>query len=173
DPAKVTICVDEATNITSDPTKGTNVVSNEDLFPVLNSPRNSSIGSPDVVKDAMDYGPDPTLFVDLKVKEGVDEPVSTILKSFASLATNEVVTSKVNFRYLDSDKAINAKAKVKIPKTSILDIHSIFGFSLYGYFVGKRVAFSVVENYVKNVWKKFGLVRVMMNSKGFFSSSLL
>ncbi|GKB07311.1 putative ribonuclease H-like domain-containing protein [Tanacetum coccineum] len=98
--------------------------------------RNSSGGSPGAVKDVMDYGPDPTLFVDLKVMEGVDESVSTIPKSFMSLVTNEVVTSKVNFRSLDSDKPINAKAKVKIPKASILDIHSIFGFSLYGYFVG-------------------------------------
>ncbi|GKD26722.1 hypothetical protein Tco_1232936 [Tanacetum coccineum] len=31
----------------------------------------------------------------------------------------------------------------------------------------------VVENYVKNAWKKFGLVRVMINSKGFFFLSLL
>ncbi|GJV20778.1 putative ribonuclease H-like domain-containing protein [Tanacetum coccineum] len=51
---------------------------------------------------------------------------------------------------------------------SILDIHSKFVFGLYGYFVGKRVAFPVVENYVKNAWKKFGLVHVVMNSKGFF-----
>nr|GEU88380.1 hypothetical protein [Tanacetum cinerariifolium] len=50
---------------------------------------------------------------------------------------------------------------------SILDVHSRYGFSLYGYYVGKRVAFRVVENYVKNAWKKFGLVRAMMNSKGF------
>ncbi|GKD47217.1 hypothetical protein Tco_1271862 [Tanacetum coccineum] len=69
---------------------------------------------------------------------------------FASLVTNEAVTNKVNFRSLDSDKPINAKAEVKISKASILDVHSRFGFSLYGYFMGKRVAFSVVENYVKN-----------------------
>ncbi|GKE27038.1 putative ribonuclease H-like domain-containing protein [Tanacetum coccineum] len=98
----------------------------------------------------------------------MDELVCTILKSFASLVTNEAASSKVNFRSLDSDKPINAKAKVKIPKASILDFHSRYGFSLYGYFVGKRVAFPVVENYVKNAWKKFGLIRVMMNSNGFF-----
>ncbi|GJV41464.1 ATPase, F1/V1/A1 complex, alpha/beta subunit [Tanacetum coccineum] len=78
------------------------------------------------------------------------------------------VDPKVNFRSLNSDKPINAKAEVKIPKAFILDVHSKFGFSLYGYFVGKRVAFPVVENYIKNAWKKFGLVRVIMNSKGFF-----
>ncbi|GKC19228.1 probable indole-3-pyruvate monooxygenase YUCCA10, partial [Tanacetum coccineum] len=181
------VYVDEATNSTGDQAKGTNVFSNDYLFSVLNSPKNSSGGSPDAVKDGMDSGPGTTFFVDLKVVEGVDDLVSTIPKSFASLVTNEAVTSKVNFRsldsdkpineavtskvnfrYLDSGKSINATADVKISKASILDVHSIFGFSLYGYFLGKRVAFSVVENYVKNAWKKFGLVRVMMNSKSFF-----
>ncbi|GKC74243.1 zinc knuckle CX2CX4HX4C containing protein [Tanacetum coccineum] len=128
--------------------KGKNVVSNDDSFCVLNSLGNSSGRSPNVVKDGMDSGPGTTLFVDPKVVEGVDEPV--------------------NFRSLDSDKPINATTEVKIPKASILDVHSRFGFSLYGYFVGKRVAFPVVENYVNNAWKKFGLVRVMMNSNGLF-----
>ncbi|GJW97591.1 reverse transcriptase domain-containing protein [Tanacetum coccineum] len=61
------------------------------------------------------------------------EPVTSAdngVVSFASLVTNEVVTKKVNFRSLDSDKPINAKAEVEIPKASILDVHSRFGFSL-------------------------------------------
>ncbi|GKC02948.1 ribonuclease H-like domain-containing protein, partial [Tanacetum coccineum] len=80
-----------------------NVVSNDDSFHVLNTPVNSSGGSPDVVNDGMDSGPSTDLFVDPKVVEGVDKPVlesisnvkvSTIPKSFASLVTNEAVTSK-------------------------------------------------------------------------------
>ncbi|GJT54012.1 probable indole-3-pyruvate monooxygenase YUCCA10, partial [Tanacetum coccineum] len=59
--------------------------------------------------------------------------------SYATLLKGD--TSKVNFRSLDSDKPINAKAEVKIPNASILDVHSRFGFSLYGYFMGKKVAF--------------------------------
>ncbi|GKE41807.1 hypothetical protein Tco_1469091 [Tanacetum coccineum] len=105
--------------------KGTNVVSFDELFPLLNTSRNSIGGRPEVVKDAM-Y----SSFMDPKVVEQVEEPMSTIPKSFVSLVTNETVTCK-------------------------------------------RVAFPVVENFVKNVWKKFGLVHVMMNSKGFFFSSLL
>ncbi|GKF40047.1 hypothetical protein Tco_0120108, partial [Tanacetum coccineum] len=53
-------------------------------------------------------------------------------------------------------------------KASILEVHSRFGFCLYGYFMGKRVAFAVVEYYVMNGWKKFGLVGVMMNARLFF-----
>ncbi|GKC37436.1 zinc knuckle CX2CX4HX4C containing protein [Tanacetum coccineum] len=37
--------------------------------------------------------------------------------------------------------------------------------TLYGYFIGKRMAFSVVEYYARNNWAKHGLKRIMMNSK--------
>ncbi|GJS92902.1 hypothetical protein Tco_0799870 [Tanacetum coccineum] len=100
--------------------------------------------------------------------EGVDKPGSTILNSFVSLVINRATTCKVTFRSLDSDKPINTKAEIKIPKASILDVHLRYSFSLYGYFMGKRVAFSVVENYVKKAWKKFGLFLVMINLKGFY-----
>ncbi|GJY39519.1 zinc knuckle CX2CX4HX4C containing protein, partial [Tanacetum coccineum] len=40
--------------------------------------------------------------------------------------------------------------------------------TLYGYFIGKRIAFPVVEYFVRNNWGKYGLTRIMMNSKGFF-----
>nr|GEY34702.1 hypothetical protein [Tanacetum cinerariifolium] len=86
-------------------------LTNDESFPILNTLRNSSGGSPEVVKDGMDSG-----FVDTKVVEGVDEPVRTTLNSFTS----------------------------------------------------KRVTFMIVENYVKNAWKKFSLVPEMMNSNGFF-----
>jgi hypothetical protein len=79
----------------------------------------------------------------------------------------EVTTNKINFRALDTDKPTNAKAEVKIPLASVLKVHSRFGFSMYRYFVGKRVAFPVVEYYIKNAWQKYGIVRVMMNVKGF------
>ncbi|GKG12687.1 hypothetical protein Tco_0346924, partial [Tanacetum coccineum] len=119
---------------------------------------NSSGGSLHVVNDVMDSGPSTDLFVDPKVVEGFDEPVPdilpnvkvrTILKSFTRVVTNEAATSKINFISLDSDKPINTKADVKIPNAFILDVHLRFGFSIYGYFVGKRVAFPVVEYYVK------------------------
>ncbi|GJX27975.1 hypothetical protein Tco_0236054 [Tanacetum coccineum] len=116
-------------NVYGDPVKGTNVVSFDESFHILDTPRNSSGGSPEVVKDGMYSG-----LLDPKVVEGVDESVSTILKSFASLV-----------------------------KMRLLRIR--FGFSLYGHFVGKRVTFMVVENYIKNAWKKFGLVPVMADGE--------
>nr|GFB61116.1 zinc knuckle CX2CX4HX4C [Tanacetum cinerariifolium] len=43
-----------------------------------------------------------------------------------------------------------------------------FEHTLYGYFMGKRMAFLMIEYYARNNWVKHGLKRIMMNSKGFF-----
>ena len=40
--------------------------------------------------------------------------------------------------------------------------------TLYGYFLGKRIEFPVVQYFVHNVWSKYGLSKVRMNTKGFF-----
>ncbi|GJY48015.1 zinc knuckle CX2CX4HX4C containing protein [Tanacetum coccineum] len=40
--------------------------------------------------------------------------------------------------------------------------------TLYGYFIGKRIAFPTVKYYVHNNWANHGLTRIMMNSKGSF-----
>nr|GEW48735.1 zinc knuckle CX2CX4HX4C [Tanacetum cinerariifolium] len=42
-----------------------------------------------------------------------------------------------------------------------------FEHTLYGYFIGKRMAFPVVEYYARNNWAKHRLKRIMMNNKGF------
>nr|GEV67174.1 hypothetical protein [Tanacetum cinerariifolium] len=47
-------------------------------------------------------------------------------------------------------------------------VSSWFENTLYGYFIGKRMAFSIVEYYARNNWGNHGLKRIMMNSKGFF-----
>ncbi|GJR52852.1 hypothetical protein Tco_1403373 [Tanacetum coccineum] len=40
----------------------------------------------------------------------------------------------------------------------------VTGEPIYGFFLGKRIAYLVVENYVKNTWSNYGLVKSMMNS---------
>ncbi|GKC59732.1 hypothetical protein Tco_1087330 [Tanacetum coccineum] len=39
-----------------------------------------------------------------------------------------------------------------------------FANLIYGFFTEKRVDYPVIENYVKNTWSKYGLVKSMMNS---------
>ncbi|GJS31357.1 uncharacterized vacuolar membrane protein [Tanacetum coccineum] len=40
--------------------------------------------------------------------------------------------------------------------------------SLVGYFIGKSLAFPIVQNYVNNTWGKFGLQKLMRNDDGIF-----
>ncbi|GJV82838.1 zinc knuckle CX2CX4HX4C containing protein [Tanacetum coccineum] len=57
---------------------------------------------------------------------------------------------------------------VSIPRKVVKTISTRFADTLYVYFIGKRIEFPVVEYYFRNNWGKYGLTRIMMNSKGFF-----
>ncbi|PWA95915.1 histone-fold protein [Artemisia annua] len=74
--------------------------------------------------------------------------------------------SSVNICELRNEERVEG-AHVTIPLKEIVDVSARFANTLYGYFIGKRLAFPIVENYVKNTWEKFGLERVMLNN-GFF-----
>ncbi|GJS90997.1 zinc knuckle CX2CX4HX4C containing protein, partial [Tanacetum coccineum] len=54
-----------------------------------------------------------------------------------------------------------------LPMASVKEVNHRFENSLYGHFVGKHLAFPIVENYVKNTWAKYGLTYVMMDSNDF------
>ncbi|GKE30731.1 putative reverse transcriptase domain-containing protein, partial [Tanacetum coccineum] len=47
---------------------------------------------------------------------------------------------------------------------SIRAISERFANTTYSFFLGKRVAYPVVANYVRNTWGKYGLVKSMLNS---------
>ncbi|GKE41754.1 beta-caryophyllene synthase, partial [Tanacetum coccineum] len=53
---------------------------------------------------------------------------------------------------------------VVVPVESIRSISERFANTAYGLFLGKRVAYPVVANYVRNTWGKYGLVKSMLNS---------
>ncbi|GJX41565.1 zinc knuckle CX2CX4HX4C containing protein [Tanacetum coccineum] len=72
-----------------------------------------------------------------------------------------------NFRTLVVDPVFDG-VNISIPRKVVKKVSTRFEHTLYGYFIGKRMAFSVVEYYVRNNWVKYGLKRIMMNSKGFF-----
>nr|GEW13176.1 hypothetical protein [Tanacetum cinerariifolium] len=71
-------------------------------------------------------------------------------------------TTREDFRF-----SLWIKAAVAIPLDAVEELTSRFANTLYGYFIGKRLAFPLVENYVRNTWAKFGLKRVMLDD-GFF-----
>ncbi|GJS64078.1 zinc knuckle CX2CX4HX4C containing protein [Tanacetum coccineum] len=75
--------------------------------------------------------------------------------------------SKANFRLLFSENLCEG-VNFSIPRKVVETISTRFVNTLYGYFLGKRIAFPVVECYVRNNKGKYGLTRIMMNSKGLF-----
>ncbi|GJY43016.1 zinc knuckle CX2CX4HX4C containing protein [Tanacetum coccineum] len=72
-----------------------------------------------------------------------------------------------NFRLLVADPVFDG-VNISIPRKVVEKVSTRFERTLYGYFIGKRMAFPVVEYYARNNWAKHGLKRIMMNSKGFF-----
>ncbi|GJU70619.1 zinc knuckle CX2CX4HX4C containing protein [Tanacetum coccineum] len=76
-------------------------------------------------------------------------------------------TGKANFRHLVSDNVFDG-VQILIPMNVVQTVSSRLENTLYGYFIGKRIAFTVVEYFVRNNWVKYGLTRLMMNSRGFF-----
>ncbi|GJZ66006.1 zinc knuckle CX2CX4HX4C containing protein [Tanacetum coccineum] len=72
-----------------------------------------------------------------------------------------------NFRHLVADPVFDGD-NISIPRKVVEKVSTRFEHTLYGYFIGKRMAFPVVEYYARNNWAKHGLKRIMMNNKGFF-----
>nr|GEW26828.1 retrotransposon protein, putative, unclassified [Tanacetum cinerariifolium] len=68
---------------------------------------------------------------------------------------------KVNFRTLFT-LAVN-RIDVVIHVMSIRATSDRFANTAYGFFLGKRVAYPVVANYVRNTWGKYGMVRSMFS----------
>ncbi|GJZ54884.1 zinc knuckle CX2CX4HX4C containing protein [Tanacetum coccineum] len=99
------------------------------------------------------------------VKKGVVEPSLKLTHtSLASLVSDEACNHKVHFRSLDTGKPTNEL----VPSVLGFEVHALFEYILYVYFMGKRVVSLVVENYVRNAWKIYGIVHAMMNANDLF-----
>ncbi|GJQ96153.1 zinc knuckle CX2CX4HX4C containing protein [Tanacetum coccineum] len=58
--------------------------------------------------------------------------------------------------------------KISIPRKVVEKVSTHFEHTLYGCFIGKKMAFPVVKYYARNNWEKHRLKMIMMNNKGFF-----
>ncbi|GJR41054.1 RNA-directed DNA polymerase, eukaryota, reverse transcriptase zinc-binding domain protein [Tanacetum coccineum] len=112
---------------------------------------------------------------------------TTVLGSFPPLPT-QVTTSAGNVAGKSSYANVTGKSSGKklnihtlftpggngidvvVLMESIRAISDRFANTTYGFFLGKRVAYHVVANYVRNTWGKYGLVHSMFSSStGLFS----
>nr|GEX67352.1 hypothetical protein [Tanacetum cinerariifolium] len=93
-------------------------------------------------------------------------PVTTMAdnapgKSSYANVTGKPSGKKLNFRtlYTSWGNGINVVVHVE----SIRAINERFANTSYGFFLGKKVAYPIVANYVRNTWGKYGLVRSMFS----------
>ncbi|KAK1424454.1 hypothetical protein QVD17_19784 [Tagetes erecta] len=78
--------------------------------------------------------------------------------SYAAVLHTGTSKNKINFRFLEPlDK--QQGVDVVLPRESFKIVQEKLGFTLYGYFLGDRVAYPVVEYFVKMNWQKYGLQR--------------
>ncbi|XP_021979806.1 uncharacterized protein LOC110875922 [Helianthus annuus] len=121
-----------------------------------------------------------TVLVDYKADgHGVDKPDAVHDENFwetykeeksASYADKVQSTCKkreVNFRLMEPMETRD-DADIVIPREVVQQVQHKFDNVLYGYFLGNCLPFPVVEYYAKNVWAKFGFLKLMMNTSGFF-----
>ncbi|GJY78274.1 reverse transcriptase domain-containing protein [Tanacetum coccineum] len=101
-----------------------------------------------------------------KTTEDTGLPKS-VTDSFANLFKPEQTSKKLNFCSLSNEEKIE-NSDVVLSKHARDKVMSRYENTLVGYFVGKTIASTLVENYVKNTWSKFGVQKVMKTDNGVF-----
>ncbi|GKD50117.1 hypothetical protein Tco_1279093, partial [Tanacetum coccineum] len=86
--------------------------------------------------------------------------------SFVSVLQDMPRMKTVKLDELRNTKVVEGAA-IAIPFEVVKEVSSQFANTLYGYFIGKRLAFPLMENFVKNTWTKYGLKRVMLDDSFF------
>nr|GEZ20190.1 hypothetical protein [Tanacetum cinerariifolium] len=102
------------------------------------------------------------------MKENSSSGVSShgIKQSFVDMFKKSSSTKAVRLQKMTSE--VVQGANVAIPIEVVEEVSKRFDNTLYGYFIGQRLAFPLVENYVKHAWAKFGLERLMLTDGFFF-----
>jgi hypothetical protein len=70
--------------------------------------------------------------------------------SYAGATSNDPMKPKSNFRRLECSKKTNG-VDLTVPMKVVKEVNTRYENTLYGYFLGKRLAFPVVDYYVRNV----------------------
>nr|GFC69028.1 hypothetical protein [Tanacetum cinerariifolium] len=83
-------------------------------------------------------------------------------KSSYDNVTSKPSGKKVNVRTLFTPGGNEIDVVVSVD--SIRAISERFANTAYGFFLGKKMAYPVVANYVRNTWGKYGLVRLIFSS---------
>jgi hypothetical protein len=127
-----------------------------------------SVGGKDdngAVKGKQDVKQPASVVIEGKKDSG--EQIGSGVQSYADKLKTTEPEINVNFRSLRTESMLPG-VDVVLSKDSVRVIQQKLQYTLYGYFIGERLAFPVVEYFVKTNWKGFGLQKLMMNGSGFF-----
>ncbi|GJR19372.1 zinc knuckle CX2CX4HX4C containing protein [Tanacetum coccineum] len=92
---------------------------------------------------------------------------STSYAGAAGASAKDQPNVNSNFHTLVADPVFDG-VNVSIPRKVFEKVSTRLEHTLYGYFIGNRMVFLLVEYYARSNWAKHRLKRIMMNSKGFF-----
>nr|GEW59701.1 hypothetical protein [Tanacetum cinerariifolium] len=93
-------------------------------------------------------------------------PAKNVNSSFTDVLQHKGVKKVLKIKELRNSELVEG-AVVAIPIEVVDEVSSRFVNTFYGYFIGQRLAFPLVENYVKNTWAKFGLKRIQLHEEFF------
>ncbi|KAJ9536498.1 hypothetical protein OSB04_un000335 [Centaurea solstitialis] len=120
--------------------------------------------------DAMDQliAPDLSEHPNSNVRKSVFDRLSTsddrLKLDFATVVGDKHADGSLSFFPLKDKTQTHVRIPVELA-TKVMNTHKT---TLFGYFLGPRLPFPIVERYVKARWGKFGFVEAMMNNNGFY-----
>ncbi|GKE13688.1 RNA-directed DNA polymerase, eukaryota, reverse transcriptase zinc-binding domain protein, partial [Tanacetum coccineum] len=123
-------------------------------------------GSENVVSSPAGYIPISSIMKDVNDNVVKNDGKDAAKISFASILQNQPSKKTVKITELYNNEVVEGGGVAMLLQWK--EVSSRFTNTLYGYFIGKRLAFPLVENYVKNTWAKYGLKRVMLDESFFF-----
>lgn len=132
----------------------------------LNSEEGVNPGPSNVQQAEMFWGSSQTPNTSPKGETSSSLPQSSKPGSFADVLQNNGTKKVVKVKELRNSERVDGAA-VAIPLDEVEAVCSRFANTLYGYFVGNRLAFPIVEYYVKNTWAKYGLKRIQLHEDFF------
>ena len=99
--------------------------------------------------------------------KGGNKILEFVMGEKSNLLFSSVVGGKnaTNLRFYPP--STKADTTIAIPLELAKEAAKKYHTTLFGYFLGHRIHFQVMQRYVKTAWSKFGFVDMMMNSNGY------
>nr|KAJ0216926.1 hypothetical protein LSAT_V11C300156760 [Lactuca sativa] len=139
----------------------------EDMNDSLNENGNEANESDDMMKKEQGAN-----FLNMDFSKPVMSPTAKLVsdynkKSYARMVESTISAVDLNIKIIPKDDG-KPKGKVELPYADLMLGEAPYHATLYGFFVGKKLAFPTVNHFSFKMWKTYGLKDIMVNDEGFF-----